>query len=508
VISRRVIINLIAFFGLTGLLVVYGFFTLIHNPLDKPTTLYSFIDDTGGVRSGFTVALRGVPVGHVGTLQLRDVRQPDGSMVKRVRISLAIDHGITVPSDSQAEVERANPLGEQEVNLITGPGDSAPPARDGAILRPTATPTPPDVGQVVDAADHLFSAVPTGDLETVIHQLALAFNGRSQDIRTIIEESDVLSRNFLASQAAFRQLLAAAPPVLDTVASVGPQLHDALANTQLLLDLLNQRKTDIVNLAKDGTSFAVTANQFLADNTANLACFTKDLGDLGSNLSANPNYTNLDHALLLNQAFFGPINKLTPSGSAVSLGTGSVTHDQSWFRVRTLLPPQMPSAVTYPTPHQIPDTYPGAACLSVFGNGVPAGSQADASPPSENGKVIPAPAPTVPVEKLPPPTSSAGGTGPGNVLGGTGTAGTATAGAAGLTSPVPAAAPRTGTTTASRGEPNVPTGHPETALFVGGGLLGLGALERREIRKLRRLRRRRRLRGRRQPGQARRRGRR
>jgi virulence factor Mce-like protein len=445
-----------------------------------------------------------VPVGHVGKLQLANVRQPDGSEVKQVRITLSIDHGISVPSDSQAEVERANPLGEQEVDLITGPADTAPPARDGTVLPPTSTPTPPDVGQVVDAADRIFAAVPTGDLETVIHELAVAFNGRSQDIRTIIEESDVLSQNFLAFQGAFRQLLAAAPPVLDTVAAVGPQLHDALANTQVLVDLLNQRKDDIVNLARDGTSFALTTDQFLADNTANLACLTKDLGDLGGNLSSNPNYTNLDTALQLNQAFFGPVNKLTPTGAAISLGVGSVAHQQSWFRVRTLLPPQMPAAVSYTTPNRIPDTYPGAACLSVFGKGVPAASQANPAPSVENGKVIPAPAPTVPVEQLPPPTSSAGGTGPGNVLGsgsgsgnvlgsGSGSAGSASAGAAGLTTPIPGAAPTTTSASVRTPAPDtrVPPGHPETALFVGGGLFGLGALERREIRKLRRLRHRR-----------------
>jgi phospholipid/cholesterol/gamma-HCH transport system substrate-binding protein len=463
-IQRRVIINLVAFFGLTALLVGYGYFSLIHNPLKQPMKLYSYIDNTGGVGPGFTVDLRGVPVGHVGAVGL--AVKPGSGGQEQVKISLLIDPGVSVPSDSQAEVERANPLGEQEVDIIPGSA-SAGPARSGEVLPPTNTPTPPDVGQVVTAADRLFSAVPTGDLATIIHQLALALNGRAQDLRTIIQESAILSKTTVAYSAQFRALLANAPPVLDTVAAVGPQLQDALNNTQTLVDLLNDRKDDLVNLFNDGTAFALTTDQVLAQNTANLACLSKDLGDVGANLSQSTNYTNLDNALLLNQSFFGPVNDITPEGPAKSLGPGSYAHTQTYLRVRTLLPPQMPSAEAYTAPHQIPDTYPGAACLSVFGAGVPAGSQADAAPPVENGKVIPAPAPTEPVEDLPPPTPSTGGTGPGNVNAG------------GTPSPV-AVAP------ASAAEkPLGDPGHPEKSLFVGGGLIGLGTLERRELRKLR-----------------------
>jgi hypothetical protein len=349
------------------------------------------------------------------------------------------------------------------------------------VRPPTSTPTPPDVGEVVAAADRLFSAVPTDDLETVVHELAVAFNGRADDIRTIIEESIVLSRTTLAYQDAFRRLLAAAPPVLDTVAAVGPQLHDALVNTETLLDLLNTRKGDIINLFHTSTAFAQAANQFMADNTANLACLTKDLGDAGANVGANPNYSNLDATLRLNQFFFGPIAAITPAGPAKSITDSSgkplpgspARPNQTWFRVRTLLPPQSPPADAYANPHEIPDTYPGAACLSVFGQGVPAGHQTHPAPPVENGKVIPPAAPTVPVEKLPPPTPAGGGTGPGNVLTGPGS---------GVT---PAAAHAQGAPRQS---------HPETELYVGGGLIGLGTLERRELRKLRRALRRRRAR--------------
>lgn len=503
-IPRRVIINLFVFFGLTGLLTAYGFFSLIHNPLNQPTRLYSYIDDTGGVRNGFTVALRGVPVGHVGALRLADTIQPDGTKVKKIKVTLSIDTGVVVPANSQVQVERANPLGEQQVDLIPT-GGSAPPVRSGAVLPPSSTPTPPEVGQVVDAADRLFASVPTEQLGTIVRELALAFANRGQDLRTIVEAGDTFSRNTLAYEPAFRSLLDNSPPVLDTVASVGPQLQDALRNTAVLADLLARRKDDIINLMHTGTAFAQVFNQLIDQNTANFACLAHDLGDVGANLSAKPNIDNLDTAFMTNRSFFGPIDSLSPAGPAKSLGLGSPPrNDQTWLRVRTLLPPQSPPASSYPIPHRIPDTYPGAACLSVFGPGVPAGSQADAARPAEIGRVITPPVETVPAEKLPPPTPENGGTGSGNVLGTTKAASSGSAQSGSAPTPGGSAA----ATQPSTSQGMAPTGgkfgarpagqvaHPETLLYVGAGLFGLGVLESREIDKLRRRRRRRARKGR------------
>ena len=500
-IPRRVIINLFVFFGLTLLLVAYGFFSLVSNPLKTPMRLYAYIDDTGGVRTGFTVALRGVPVGHVGALRLADSKQPDGSTVKKVKLTLSIDQGVSVPADSQVQVERANPLGEQQVDLIPT-GGTAVPVRPGTVLAASSTPTPPEVGQVVDAADRLFASVPTDQLGTIVHELALAFAGRGQDIRTLIEAGDTFSRNTVAYEAAFRSLLDNAPPVLDTVASVGPQLQESLRNTEVLAELLARRKDDIVNLSHTSTAFAQVTSRFIDDNTANLACLAHDFGDVGARLSTKTNLANLDTALLTNRSFFGPINSLSPEGHAASLGAGSVDrNNQTWLRVRTLLPPQQPSAISYPVPNHIPDTYPGAACLSLFGAGVPAAAQADAAPPAETGKVIAAPIPTVPAEKLPPPTPENGGTGAGNVLPPPGQAApgqkpaAAQSGSAlGTVAPtgvVPSGQLAAGPAGHLPAAPAGQVAHPETMLFLGVGLVGLGALERRELTRLRRARRRR-----------------
>jgi phospholipid/cholesterol/gamma-HCH transport system substrate-binding protein len=386
-IARRTIINLVTFFALAALGITYGFTTLEPDLFTHLHRVSVVLPDTGGLKPGFSVTMRGVPIGNVSNLAL----VPNG-----VRVTMVIQPGTSVPGDVAARVQRANPLGEQQLDLVPQHGGTAPQLPDGATI-PTATdPVPPAVGDVVDAANRLFNTIPTQDLATLIHETAVALNGRSQDLRTIIESIDTFSQTFVDHEQGFRSLLANAPAVLSTVAAVGPQLQQALANTAVLTEILARRRNDLVNLYRQGANLADLTTQLLDDQGANLSCLVHDLADLGSNLATAPNLGNLDSTLLNNTSFFGPIDALTPEGPAAALGSAPGKPDQTWFRVRTLLPPAQPPAVAYATPHHLPPTKPGGACVNALGRGVGPASQAHPEPPGPGGVVIPAPAPAAP----------------------------------------------------------------------------------------------------------------
>jgi virulence factor Mce-like protein len=441
-IGRRTIINLITFFGLAGLLVVYGFVSLIHNPLARERTIAAVLPDTGGLKPGFSVTMRGVPIGAVSGLKL---------LSHGVRVTMVLQSGTTVPGDVEARVQRANPLGEQQLDLVPAHNGTAPPLADGATIPVASDPVPPAVGDVVNAANRLFDSVPTQDLSVLIHETAVALAGRSADLRTIVESIDTLSATLVRYQDGFRALLANAPPVLDTVAAVGPQLRQALANTVVLTSILAQRRNDLVQLFDNSAALGSIGTDLLNSQSANLSCLLHDLADVTVNVGAAPNLANLDQTLLLNQYFFGPIDSITPTGPFKSLGPGSPARDnQTWFRVRTILPPAMPAAIAYAPPRSLPPTKPGGACLSVFGPGVGPASQLNPPPPGPGGRLIPAPKPTTPV--------------------GGATAGGATAGTAAVASDV---APKPATTSAGATVP----GHPELVILLLTILLGWGVAD-------------------------------
>ena len=59
-ISRRVIINLVAFLAVAAALVGYGAFTLLGNPLRDPRQVRTTFDDASGLLPGFSASLDGV----------------------------------------------------------------------------------------------------------------------------------------------------------------------------------------------------------------------------------------------------------------------------------------------------------------------------------------------------------------------------------------------------------------------------------------------------------------
>ena len=381
-ISRRTIINLVVFFGLSSLLIVYGFASLVHNPLANERRVLAVLPDTGGLKPGFSVTMRGVPVGAVSSLKL---------IKPGVLVTVDLQSGQTVPADVAARVVRANPLGEQQLELVPEHGGTAPPLPDGATVPTAADPVPPAVGDVVDAANRLFDTIPTKDLNTLIHETAIGLDGRSQDLRSIIESVTTISQVQLQFEDGFRSLLANGPPVLDTISAVGPQLRQALANTVVLTDILARRSPDLVHLFQTGSTLGSLGTDLLNGSGPNLSCLLSDLASVTTNVASQPNLANLDRGLLLNQYFFGPINAIGVDGPFKSLtASGSPARsNQQWLRTELVFPPGQPAAVAYVPPRRLPPTKPGGACLSVFGAGVGPATQANAQPPGPAGYIIP-----------------------------------------------------------------------------------------------------------------------
>lgn len=391
-ISRRILINLGVFVAVSTALISYGLVSLLGNPLRPPTTLYAVFPSAAGMRTHFSVTLNGVDVGSVSSVRLERYG---------VRVGMAINPGVRIPADVNARIDWANALGEQQVELET-PGNATPllAARSGYLASDATVPvaadgTPVQVGQVVAIADHLLSSIPVGDLNSFLEQLSTALDGNATNLRTIIESSNTLSEEFLRYQKQFIALLDYAPPLLNGVASVGPQLTQALENTAVLTHLIADRRYDLVALMNDGANASQVADQLIATEEPNLACMLHDFSGVTANLAQSANLANLDVGLATNQWFFGAIDKVVPTGPTISLYQGDkASSNQEWIRTHLLIPPAQPAADPYVTPVGIPATRPGAGCATAeFGNGVGAATQATPQNPVPGSSIaVPSPA--------------------------------------------------------------------------------------------------------------------
>jgi virulence factor Mce-like protein len=382
VISRRLVVNLIVFFAVSFALVGYGIVNLLGNPLASATTLTTHFADASGLYPGFQVELNGVPVGTVSSTQLTKTG---------TEVTMRIYPGTSVPSDVQSSVQIANDLGEQVVNLVPTHDGTVPNLQSGATVPAAPNQIPADVGQVVATATHLLQAIPANDLNKLIGELATSLQGQAGNLRTLVSAGTTFSKEFVAYQQQFTELLANSPPALDAVTAVAPQLRQDLANTAALVQVLAQQKAGLHSLLTSGSTAFTLVNNLLTTETPNLGCFLHDTADLVSNVAQTQNLTNLSQGLAYNQFFFGAVEKIAVPGLAKATTANAKDNpNQIFLRTRLLFPPVLSEqGDPYGTHTSIPTTLPGAGCVTVFGNGVGAATQSGFTPAAGGHVVAP-----------------------------------------------------------------------------------------------------------------------
>lgn len=372
-ITRRIITNLIAFFAIAAVLIVFGLINLLGNPFQSTMPVSALLPNAYGIYSNFSVTFNGVQVGTVRSVSLT----PSGAMV-----NMAINPGVKIPGDVATEIEIANTLGEQQIDLVPQHGGTAPPLQAGARIPVASGGAPADIGQVIATATQFLAAIPVDNLNTLLHETAVALNGNAANVHTIITSGTQFAQEFLAFQQAFKSLLASAPPVLDTLTASSPQLTSSLANTAALLNVLTTQQANFLSLLDTGTSASQLLNQLVVAERPNLACLVHDLGATTTNLSQPANLANLTSDLANNQEFFGAVEGLAVNGPARQLTASEPARtNQEYLRTRLLLPPvTAPAAQAYSTPKTISPISAAAGCSTEFGNGVGAASQPGFTP--------------------------------------------------------------------------------------------------------------------------------
>lgn len=385
--SKRVIANLVFFFVGTIALVVYGGATLLNNPLAERTKVSTTFPEVAGLRSNFSASYNGVIVGRVSGVELVN---------QGVRVTVELDPGVEVPNNVEASIFRANAVGEQRVDFsVIGGGEEiagetagereAPPLENGATVPAADGAVPPNFDRVLNVVRELLDAVPTADLNTVVSEGSTALAGRSEDFQNIIRDLTTFSEEFLRTEPEYRQLLESGPAVLRELIAASDDIEAALANTVELTDIIADRRFDVVDLFNSLSDVAVTLNEFTLDVRANLDCllgdaatlidFTDDPDTVGN--VQGQRLDTLDYVINRNTQFLGgSFADFVLEGPAADieerlLGSarnfGSVARpNQTWIRVRFLVPPPPPPASRYSPARPTPPVRPGGACESVY----------------------------------------------------------------------------------------------------------------------------------------------
>ncbi len=375
------IVNLVSFLVITLGLITYGVVDLLGNPFQQQTVVSATFPDAAGVEPNFGVVLQGVVVGSVNTVRLTR----EGAQVQ-----IALRPGANVPSNVVASIGLANDLGEQQIQLTPKGGASSLDLRNGQHIPVEKGGIPVQVGKVIGTASKLLRSIGAKQLDTVLATLGQGLAGQATNLQSMLVSQQQFSQEFLAYQQQFKALLANSAPVLNGLANDGAQLRQDLAATEVLANVLDRHRWNLVHMLANGAAASAVATRLLDATRPNLACILHDFANIAANNAEPQNLSNLSVGLATNEWFFGAVNGISPTGPAKSLFPGDPYNPtQVWLRTRLFIPPGSPPANQYATPTKLNPVMPGAGCSTEFGPGVGPASQSSPQFPVTGTRYIP-----------------------------------------------------------------------------------------------------------------------
>jgi phospholipid/cholesterol/gamma-HCH transport system substrate-binding protein len=249
-VSRSVVSRLIALLLVAVLGVYYIVFDALGVHLwNRPYTVSVMLPSAGGIYTDAAVTYRGVEVGKVSALHLGRTD---------VRVDLAIDHGIKIPTDVKASVRELTAAAEQYMDLVptsaTGP-QTAPPAgvgflHSGATI--TNTSTPVSVGTLLDTVNSLADSLHPQDLNTVTAALANGLNQAGPDLRAIINDGQTLIQALNQAVPSTVTLINSGNQVLNTFNQTGPDFNTLAAGLDRLSGTVAAANGNVSALLSNG----------------------------------------------------------------------------------------------------------------------------------------------------------------------------------------------------------------------------------------------------------------
>ena len=218
--------------------------------------------DVSNIQPNSRVRVGDVTVGHVSKIQLEG---------NHALVTMQLNDNVELPANATATVGLTTIFGSLHIELAP-PTDQPPQGKlkAGALIplsRTSASPTPE---QTLAALSLVLNGGGIGQAGDITQALSTAFNGREQDLRSLIEQSDRFATNLdeqsgdiIAATDSLNNLVgqfAAQQPVLDHAVQTIP---DALA-------VLNSQQGNLIEAADQLGKFSALTTDTVNRSKANL----------------------------------------------------------------------------------------------------------------------------------------------------------------------------------------------------------------------------------------------
>jgi phospholipid/cholesterol/gamma-HCH transport system substrate-binding protein len=277
--SKLVRTQLIAFvvIAILGLVYVGGKYVRLDQLLGfGQYTVKANFTDSGGIFTNAEVTYRGVSVGRVGSLNLTD---------QGVEVDLLLTSGgIDIPAQAKAVVANRSAIGEQYVD-IQPTTDQGPYLQDGSVISADDTSIPTPVENLLANVDTLAKSVPIDKLNTLVTELGTGFDGKGDDLQTLVKSLGTFSEAGLEALPQTLTLIRDSRTVLDTQSEQSSSIQQFSNDLNLVTAQIRANDPDIRRLIDNGTPAINEVGALVEQAGPSLTSNLTNLADLGRTLS-------------------------------------------------------------------------------------------------------------------------------------------------------------------------------------------------------------------------------
>jgi phospholipid/cholesterol/gamma-HCH transport system substrate-binding protein len=356
--SRRVAINLTAFLAVFVLMLWWAVNNIISFEfIERPYQLTGEFAATAGVATNSEVAYLGVNYGEV-----RSVESADGI----VRITMNIHRDKEIPAGSKARIFRKSAVGEPYIDFAP-PEDfdgDGPAYEPGDVIPLDRTSVPLEFSELLRSASRVLSAVDPAQTRTLVHELAVALDGRGETLRGLTVDSDALLQTFADRADLLDSLSSNSTRLTRTVTERRSSLSSSIRDLAAVGESLRNVEPETRILLDRGNRLLETTADLVGDVKGDLDCVLSDLDALLSRATTDANLGHLVTTLERGPTAFDYVwlTRDTEPGGV-------------WVRVHLLLdlvnPPEQ-----YLPPKELPAVPEIPACVSTL---TPRGSSSSAA---------------------------------------------------------------------------------------------------------------------------------
>lgn len=226
----RLPVGRLGLFALVGVLCLgYVMFSVVGSQTFKGSyRVVVRMPVTGGLFPGSQVTYRGVPIGTVSSIDITG----DG-----IAANLEIHDSVQIPTATKAVVADRSPAGEQYIDME--PTGSGPPyLREGSVIALADTVRPPSLAELLKAVTVFSNSVDLNQLQTVFHELSVAFAGTGPALGALIDHSSDLVTQLESVTPQTIDLLRSAGVLLDTQVAHNDDLRSFATSLRQLSDTI------------------------------------------------------------------------------------------------------------------------------------------------------------------------------------------------------------------------------------------------------------------------------